>query len=103
MKAGLLAQAESGDGVLTAGRWQHLALTYSQQPEGKKNIHGLLTLWVGGIRKCDVSLDFTLLRKSSLSSDSNKTYCMLGHYQHPSEEQASPSARWDMGTLLLFN
>uniref|UniRef100_A0A672PLE3 Lysosomal trafficking regulator n=1 Tax=Sinocyclocheilus grahami TaxID=75366 RepID=A0A672PLE3_SINGR len=103
MKAGLLAQAESGDGVLTAGRWQHLALTYSQQPEGKKNIHGQLTLWVGGIRKCDVSLDFTLLRKSSLSSDSNKTYCMLGHYQHPSEEQASPSARWDMGTLLLFN
>ncbi|XP_052428937.1 lysosomal-trafficking regulator isoform X2 [Carassius gibelio] len=103
MKAGLLAQAESGDGVLTAGRWQHLALTYSQQPEGKKNIHGQLTLWVGGIRKCDVSLDFTLPRKSSLSSDSNKTYCMLGHYQHPSEEQASPSARWDMGTLLLFN
>uniref|UniRef100_A0A8C1ZU40 Lysosomal trafficking regulator n=1 Tax=Cyprinus carpio TaxID=7962 RepID=A0A8C1ZU40_CYPCA len=47
MKAGLLAQAESGDGVLTAGRWQHLALTYSQQPEGKKNIHGQLTLWVG--------------------------------------------------------
>ncbi|RXN09374.1 lysosomal-trafficking regulator isoform X1 [Labeo rohita] len=103
MKAGLLAQAESGDGVLTAGRWQHLALTYSQQPEGKKNIHGQLTLWVGGIRKCDVSLDFTLPRKSSLSSDSNKTYCMLGHYQHPSEEQASTSARWDMGTLLLFN
>uniref|UniRef100_A0A9J7ZPE6 Lysosomal trafficking regulator n=1 Tax=Cyprinus carpio carpio TaxID=630221 RepID=A0A9J7ZPE6_CYPCA len=103
VKAGLLAQAESGDGVLTSGRWQHVALTYTQQPEGKKNIHGQLTLWVGGIRKCDVSLDFTLPRKSSLSSDSNKTYCMLGHYQHSSEEQASPSARWDIGTLLLFN
>ncbi|XP_026133560.1 lysosomal-trafficking regulator-like isoform X3 [Carassius auratus] len=103
MKAGLLAQAESGDGVLTSGRWQHLALTYTQQPEGRKIIHGQLTLWVGGIRKCDASLDFTLPRKSSLSSDSNKTYCMLGHYQHSSEEQASPSARWDMGTLLLFN
>ncbi len=50
MKAGLLAQAESGDDVLTAGMWQHLAFTYSQQPEGKKNIHGQLTLWVGGIR-----------------------------------------------------
>ncbi|XP_056326307.1 lysosomal-trafficking regulator isoform X1 [Danio aesculapii] len=103
MKAGLLAQAESGDGVIPAGRWQHLALTYTQQPEGKKNIHGQLSLWVCGIRKCDVSLDFTLPRKSSLSSDSNKTYCMLGHYQHPTEEQASPSARWDMGTLMLFN
>uniref|UniRef100_A0A672REL5 Lysosomal trafficking regulator n=1 Tax=Sinocyclocheilus grahami TaxID=75366 RepID=A0A672REL5_SINGR len=103
MKAGLLAQAESGDGVLTIGMWQHLALTYTQQPEGRKNVHGQLTLWVSGIRKCDVSLDFTLPRKSSLSSDSNKTYCMLGHYQHSSEEQASPSACWDMGTLLLFN
>ncbi|XP_073729607.1 lysosomal-trafficking regulator isoform X3 [Misgurnus anguillicaudatus] len=103
MKAGLLAQAESGDGVLTAGRWHHLAFTYTQQAEGKKNIHGQLTLWVCGIRRCDVSLDFTLPRKSSLSSDSNKTYCMLGHYQHPSEEPSNPSACWDMGTLLLFN
>ncbi|XP_077073466.1 lysosomal-trafficking regulator isoform X2 [Siphateles boraxobius] len=103
MKAGLLAQAESGDGLLTAGRWQHLALTYTQQPEGRKSAHGQLTLWVCGIRKCDVSLDFTLPRKSSLSSDSNKTYCMLGHCQQPSEEQSSPSARWDMGTLMLFN
>ncbi|XP_051503760.1 lysosomal-trafficking regulator isoform X2 [Myxocyprinus asiaticus] len=103
MKAGLLAQAESAEGVLTAGRWQHLALTYTQQPEGKKNIHGQLTLWVCGIRKCDVSLDFTLPRKSSLSSDSNKTYCMLGHHQPPSEEQHTPGARWSMGTLLLFN
>ncbi|KAI7805145.1 lysosomal-trafficking regulator isoform X2 [Triplophysa rosa] len=103
MKAGLLAQAESGEGVLTAGRWQHLAFTYTQQPEGKKNIRGQLTLWVCGIRRCDVLLDFTLPRKSSLSSDSNKTYCMLGHVQHPSEEPPTPSARWDMGTLLLFN
>uniref|UniRef100_A0A671RQM4 Lysosomal-trafficking regulator-like n=1 Tax=Sinocyclocheilus anshuiensis TaxID=1608454 RepID=A0A671RQM4_9TELE len=104
MKAGLLAQAESGDGVLTTGMWQHLALTYTQQPEGRKNVHGQLTLWfLCSQNHCDVSLDFTLPRKSSLSSDSNKTYCMLGHYQHSSEEQASPSARWDMGTLLLFN
>lgn len=50
MKAGLLAQAESGEGVLTAGRWQHLAFTYTQQPEGKKNIRGQLTMWVCGIR-----------------------------------------------------
>ncbi|XP_051508273.1 lysosomal-trafficking regulator-like isoform X1 [Myxocyprinus asiaticus] len=103
MKAGLLAQVESAEGVLTAGRWQHLALTYTQQPESKKNIHGQLTLWLCGIRKCDVSLDFTLPRKSSLSSDSNKTHCMLGHYQPPSEDPHTPSARWDMGTLLLFN
>lgn len=50
MKAGLLAQAESLHGVLSAGQWQHLALTYTQQHEGKKNIHGCLSLWVCGIK-----------------------------------------------------
>ncbi|XP_072533561.1 lysosomal-trafficking regulator isoform X2 [Salminus brasiliensis] len=104
MKAGLLAQTESGEGVLAAGQWQHLALTYTQQPEGKKNIHGRLVLWVCGIKKCEVSLDYTLPRKSSLSSDSNKTFCMLGHCLSSSEELSRPmTPRLDMGTLLLFN
>lgn len=50
MKAGLLAQAESGEGVLIPGQWQHIALTYTQQPEGKKSINSTLVLWVSGIR-----------------------------------------------------
>lgn len=50
-----------------------------------------------------MSLDYTLPRKSSLSSDSNKTYCMLGHCLPASEEGAKPGARCDMGTMLLFN
>lgn len=49
IKAGLLAQADSGEGVLRGGQWQHLGLTYSQQPEGKKNIHGRVVVWVCGI------------------------------------------------------
>ncbi|XP_062851888.1 lysosomal-trafficking regulator isoform X2 [Trichomycterus rosablanca] len=103
-KAGLLAQTESGQGVLTAGRWQHLALTYTQQLEGKKNIHSCLTLWVCGIKKCVVSLDYTLPRKSSLSSDSNKTFCMLGHCLNDTEELPRRfTTRLDIGTLLLFN
>ncbi|XP_063047649.1 lysosomal-trafficking regulator isoform X3 [Engraulis encrasicolus] len=103
MKAGLLAQADSGEGMLRPGQWQHLSFTYTQQPEGKKNIHGCLVMWVCGVRKCEVSLDYTLPRKSSLSSDSNKTYCMLGHCLPASEEGAKPGARCDMGTMLLFN
>ncbi|KAL2083317.1 hypothetical protein ACEWY4_021090 [Coilia grayii] len=103
MKAGLLAQAESREGLLSPGRWQHLSLTYTQQPEGKKNIHGRLVMWVCGVRKCEVSLDYTLPRKSSLSSDSNKTYCMLGHCLQASDEGPRPGARYDMGTMLLFN
>ncbi|XP_075002599.1 lysosomal-trafficking regulator isoform X3 [Calonectris borealis] len=103
MKAGLLAQAESPDNVFLVGRWQHLAITYLQQPEGKKNIHGKLLLWVSGQRKCEINLDYALPRKSSLSSDSNKTYCMIGHCTSSQEELLRLSGRWELGNLLLFN
>ncbi|KAM4591197.1 lysosomal-trafficking regulator isoform 2-T4 [Odontesthes bonariensis] len=103
IKAGLLAQADSGEVLIKRGEWQHLSLTYSQQPEGKKNIHGRVVVWVCGIWKCEVSLDYTLPRKSSLSSDSNKTFCMLGHCTPPSEELLRQGAHWSMGTVLLFN
>ncbi|KAJ7426520.1 Lysosomal-trafficking regulator [Willisornis vidua] len=86
MKAGLLAQAESPENVFLLGRWQHLALKYLQKPEGKKNIHGKLLLWISGQRKCDIDLDFSLPRKTSLSSDSNKTFCMIGHCTSSQEE-----------------
>ncbi|XP_061914503.1 lysosomal-trafficking regulator isoform X1 [Entelurus aequoreus] len=103
IKAGLLAQADSGEGLLRPGQWQHLGLTYTQQPEGKKNIHGRVVVWVCGIMKCDVFLDYTLPRKSSLSSDSNKTFCMLGHCITSSEEVSKQRVHWSMGTVLLFN
>uniref|UniRef100_A0A8C9XK20 Lysosomal trafficking regulator n=1 Tax=Sander lucioperca TaxID=283035 RepID=A0A8C9XK20_SANLU len=103
IKAGLLAQADSGEELLRAGQWQHLGLTYTQQPEGKKNIHGRVVVWVCGIRKCEVSLEYTVPRKSSLSSDSNKTFCMLGHCTPSSEELLKQGGRWSMGTVLLFN
>uniref|UniRef100_A0A8B9VJT6 Lysosomal trafficking regulator n=2 Tax=Anas zonorhyncha TaxID=75864 RepID=A0A8B9VJT6_9AVES len=103
MKAGLLAQAESPENVFLVGRWQHLAVTYLQLPEGKKNIHGKLLLWVSGQRKCEINLDYALPRKSSLSSDSNKTFCMIGHCTSSQEELLRLSGRWDLGNLLLFN
>uniref|UniRef100_A0A8C4IM71 Lysosomal trafficking regulator n=1 Tax=Dicentrarchus labrax TaxID=13489 RepID=A0A8C4IM71_DICLA len=103
IKAGLLAQADSAEELLKAGQWQHLGLTYTQQPEGKKNIHGRVVVWVCGIRKCEVSLDYTLPRKSSLSSDSNKTFCMFGHCVPSSGELLKQGGSWSMGTVLLFN
>ncbi|NXN27197.1 LYST regulator, partial [Nycticryphes semicollaris] len=103
MKAGLLAQAESPENVFLVGRWQHLAITYLQQPEGKKNVHGKLSLWVSGQRKCEINLDYALPRKSSLSSDSNKTFCMIGHCISSQEELLRLSGRWALGNLLLFN
>lgn len=50
IKAGLLAQADSGEKLLRSSRWQHLSITYTQQPEGKKNVHGRVVVWVCGIR-----------------------------------------------------
>ncbi|KAM9383537.1 lysosomal-trafficking regulator [Phaethornis superciliosus] len=103
MKAGLLAQAESSENVFLVGQWQHLAITYQQQPESKKNIHGKLLLWISGQRKCEINLDYALPRKSSLSSDSNKTFCMIGHSTSSPEDFLRLSGRWDLGNLLLFN
>ncbi|XP_010786581.1 lysosomal-trafficking regulator isoform X1 [Notothenia coriiceps] len=103
IKAGLLAQAESVEELFRAGQWQHLGLTYTQQPEGKKNIHGRVVVWVCGIRKCEVYLDYTIPRKSSLSSESNKTFCMVGHCAPSNEDLIKQGGRWSMGTVLLFN
>ncbi|XP_077781904.1 lysosomal-trafficking regulator isoform X3 [Podarcis muralis] len=103
MKAGLLAQAETPENTFLVGTWQHMALTYLQQPESKKNIHGTLSLWISGQRKPEISLDYTLPRKTSLSSDSNKTFCMTGHYTSSQDEYLQLAGRWDLGNLLLFN
>ncbi|KFP42398.1 Lysosomal-trafficking regulator, partial [Chlamydotis macqueenii] len=103
MKAGLLAQAESPENVFLVGRWQHLAITYKQQSESNKNIQGKLLLWVSGHRKCEINLDYALPKKSSLSPDSNKTFCMIGHCTSSQEELLRLSGRWDLGNLLLFN
>ncbi|XP_048843336.1 lysosomal-trafficking regulator-like isoform X2 [Brienomyrus brachyistius] len=102
-EVGLLAKAESQGGLLTPGQWEHIALTYTQKPEGKRNAHGRLALWICGVRRYDVSLDYPLPRKPSLSTDGNKTYCMLGH-RHPTvEDQCGTGRTWDFGSLLLFN
>ncbi|XP_019602532.2 lysosomal-trafficking regulator isoform X1 [Rhinolophus sinicus] len=102
-KAVLLAQAESQENVFLPSKWQHLVLTYLQQPQGKKNIHGRISIWVSGQRKADVTVDFMLPRKTSLSSDSNKTFCMIGHCLSSQEEFLQLAGKWDLGNLLLFN
>ncbi|XP_058165487.1 lysosomal-trafficking regulator isoform X2 [Dasypus novemcinctus] len=102
-KAVLLAQVEAQEKIFCTSRWQHLVLTYLQQPRGKKNVHGKLSIWVSGQRKTDVTLDYMLPRKTSLSSDSNKTFCMIGHCLSSQEEFLQLTGKWDLGNLLLFN
>ncbi|KAB1270843.1 Lysosomal-trafficking regulator [Camelus dromedarius] len=103
VKAVLLAQVESQENIFLPSKWQHLVLTYLQQPQGKKNIHGKISTWVSGQRKPDVTLDFMLPRKTSLSSDSNKTFCMIGHCSPSQEECLQLAGKWDLGNLLLFS
>ncbi|XP_039103086.1 lysosomal-trafficking regulator isoform X1 [Hyaena hyaena] len=103
MKAILLAQAESQENIFVPSKWQHLVLTYLQQPQGKKNNHGKISMWISGQRKPDVTLDFMLPRRTSLSSDSNKTFCMIGHCSSSQEDVLQLAGKWDLGNLLLFN
>eukprot|EP00071_Canis_lupus_P039543 XP_022273100.1 lysosomal-trafficking regulator isoform X1 [Canis lupus familiaris] len=103
MKAVLLAQVESQENIFVPSKWQHLVLTYLQQSQGKKNNHGKISIWISGQRKPDVSLDFVLPRRTSLSSDSNKTFCMIGHCLSSQEEFLQLAGKWDLGNLLLFN
>lgn len=56
IKAGLLAQADSSDKLLRSTQWQHISITYTQQPEGKKNVHGRVVVWVCGLRWEDASV-----------------------------------------------
>ncbi|XP_031215289.1 lysosomal-trafficking regulator isoform X3 [Mastomys coucha] len=102
-KAVSLAQVESQENIFFPSKWQHLVLTYIQHPQGKKNVHGEVSIWVSGQRKTDVILDFVLPRKTSLSSDSNKTFCMIGHCLTSQEEFPQLAGKWDLGNLLLFN
>ncbi|KAM6218970.1 lysosomal-trafficking regulator isoform 2-T2 [Rhynchocyon petersi] len=102
-KALLLAHAESQKSLFLPRRWQHLVLTYVQQSQGKKSVQGQLSTWVSGQRKPDVTLDYILPRKTSLSSDSNKTFCLIGHCSPSQEECLHLAGKWNLGNLLLFN
>ncbi|CAH6809584.1 Lyst [Phodopus roborovskii] len=103
VKAVSLAQVESQENIFFPSKWQHLVLTYLQYPQGKKNVHGEISIWVSGQRKTDVILDFVLPRKTSLSSDINKTFCMIGHCLTSQDEFLQLPGKWDLGNLLLFN
>ncbi|OCT80083.1 hypothetical protein XELAEV_1802688918mg, partial [Xenopus laevis] len=53
--------------------------------------------------KQEISVEYSQPRKASLSSDSNKTYCMIGHYTSAQEESFHLAGRLYLGNLLLFN
>uniref|UniRef100_A0A8D0HE81 Lysosomal-trafficking regulator n=1 Tax=Sphenodon punctatus TaxID=8508 RepID=A0A8D0HE81_SPHPU len=67
------------------------------------HIEALTPRQTGGIGKPEINLDYTLPRKTSLSSDSNKTFCMVGHCTSSQEELLQLAGRWDLGNVLLFN
>ncbi|KAE8601970.1 hypothetical protein XENTR_v10013848 [Xenopus tropicalis] len=103
VKSGLLAQAETEENTFLLGKWQHLALTYKEQSENKKKTSSQIILWVSGQRKQEISVEYSQPRKASLSSDSNKTYCMIGHCTSTQEESFHLPGRLYLGNLLLFN
>ncbi|KAM4772207.1 lysosomal-trafficking regulator [Rhinophrynus dorsalis] len=103
VKSGLLAQAETHENIFVPGNWQHLALTYNEQCENKKKACSKILMWVSGQRKPEVTMEYIHPRKASLSSDSNKTFCMIGHCISTQEEGLHLAGRLHLGNMLLFN
>ncbi|XP_053317240.1 lysosomal-trafficking regulator [Spea bombifrons] len=101
-KSGLLAQAETEEAIFLHGNWQHLALTYKEQMESKKKACSKIQMWVSGQRKREVTIEYIPPRKASLSSDSNKTFCMIGHCTSQ-EDITHLSGKLNLGNVLLFN
>lgn len=53
-------------------------------------------------RKAEVTVEYNPPRKGSLSSDSNRTFCMVGH-QISQEDTVAVVGQMSLGNVLLFN
>ncbi|XP_073416193.1 lysosomal-trafficking regulator isoform X2 [Dendrobates tinctorius] len=98
-----LAQVETQENILNSGNWQHLAFTCKDIFESKNKVCSKIMLWVSGQRKAEVTLEYNSPRKGSFSSDSNRTFCMLGHLVSSQEENIPSAGHLCFGNLLLFN
>ncbi|CAN0412720.1 unnamed protein product [Lampetra planeri] len=103
-KVDLLAQAETAEDVLALGQWQHLALSYQQRPEGKRNAHGRLAVWIDGCRVSEMALDFVVppARKPTSPADAQRLHCLLGHSVGSQEEAERLLGSWSLGNLMVF-
>ncbi|XP_018413216.1 PREDICTED: lysosomal-trafficking regulator [Nanorana parkeri] len=103
LKCILLAQAETQENFFHPGNWEHLAFTYKELSESKNKVHSKILMWVSGQRKSEVTLEYNPPRKGSLSSDSNRTFCMVGHQASSPEDTICIVGQMSLGNLLLFN
>ncbi|KAM5163021.1 lysosomal-trafficking regulator [Mantella aurantiaca] len=103
LKCVLLAQAETQENVFNPGNWQHLAFTYKELSESKNKVNSKILMWVSGQRKTEVIVEYNTPRKGSLSSDSNRTFCMVGHQTSSQDDIIAIVGQMSLGNLLLFN
>ncbi|XP_040285377.1 lysosomal-trafficking regulator isoform X2 [Bufo bufo] len=97
-----LAQVEMQESILYPGHWQHLAFTCKDVFETKNKVCSKIMLWISGQRVTEVTLEYNPPRKGSLSSDSNRTVCMIGHVSSQ-EDNILSGRQLCLGNLLLFN
>ncbi|XP_072265185.1 lysosomal-trafficking regulator isoform X2 [Pyxicephalus adspersus] len=103
LKCVFLSQSETQENVLHPGHWQHLAFTYKELSENRNKVHSKILMWVSGRRKSEVAVEYVPPRKGSLSSDSNRTFCMVGHQTSSQEDIIGMAGQMSLGNLLLFN
>ncbi|KAM9317348.1 lysosomal-trafficking regulator [Gastrophryne carolinensis] len=99
----LLAQAITQEHVFHPGCWEHLSFTYKELPESKNKVCSKILMWVSGQRKAEITLEYNPPRKGSLSSDSNRTFCLIGHHLTSQDEILAILGNLHLGNVLLFN
>ncbi|KAM3931239.1 lysosomal-trafficking regulator [Leptodactylus fuscus] len=99
----ILAQVETQENILRPGSWQHLAFTCKEVFESKNKVCSKIMIWVSGQRTTDVTLEYNPPRKGSLSSDSSRTFCMIGHHISSQEDNIPSVGLLCLGNVLLFN
>ncbi|KAG9472227.1 hypothetical protein GDO78_020660 [Eleutherodactylus coqui] len=98
-----LAQVETQENILHPGNWQHLVFTCKEVFESKNKVCSKIMLWVSGQRTTEITLEYNPPRKGSLSSDCNRTFCMIGHHVSTQEDSIPSGGQLCLGNLLLFN
>ncbi|KAG8583312.1 hypothetical protein GDO81_008368 [Engystomops pustulosus] len=97
-----LAQVETEENILRTGIWQQLAFTCKEVFECKNKVCSKIMIWISG-QRTEVTLEYSPPRKGSLSSDTSRTFCMIGHQMSTEEDGIFSGGHLCLGNLLLFN
>ncbi|XP_078001240.1 lysosomal-trafficking regulator-like [Glandiceps talaboti] len=84
--------------MLIPGKWQHMAVSYSEKVDGKTTC-GTVVLIVDGHHQVDVLMDY---RTISLSKQAERIHCLIGHSKKIQDSDHPPVTVWQMSNIMIF-